>query len=359
MRILKKKQLLQFIEEHRGLFDAAGRQNPFACSAWLLHMIEQATGDDWRFAIAEAADPRDGLMLLYADGHNSNLRALTNYYSSLYSPLVTSAADRDAAARAVIADIDSARPRIARLNLAPLDQSAGDLPALCRGLSSTGWYVKKYFCFGNWYLPCAGLSFRAYMEQRPKQLVNTWTRKAKKFAAEPGTRLEIVTGVEDMDRAISAYTQVYAKSWKKPEPYPEFVPGWARICAQHGWLRLGLVWVNDVPIAAQFWFTMHGHAYIYKLAYDENYSKWSAGTLLTAALMEQALDQDRVVEIDYLTGDDAYKQTWMTDRRERLGVVACNPFTARGLLASGMEIAGSLRSRWRNRPRRVAPPAAA
>jgi CelD/BcsL family acetyltransferase involved in cellulose biosynthesis len=146
---------------------------------------------------------------------------------------------------------------------------------------------------------------------------------------------------------MDAYDRVYAKSWKKPEPYPEFVRRWARICADNGWLRLGVAWVDDVPIAAQFWFTMDRRAYIFKLAYDEDYSKWSAGTVLTAHMVRHSLEQDAVVEIDYLTGDDPYKKTWMTHRRERVGLIACNRRTARGMFTATVEYAGALRKRWR------------
>jgi CelD/BcsL family acetyltransferase involved in cellulose biosynthesis len=65
-------------------------------------------------------------------------------------------------------------------------------------------------------------------------------------------------------------------------------------------------------------------AYIFKLAYDEAQSRWSAGTVLTAHLLRHALEVDQVVEIDYLSGDDAYKKSWMTVRRERIGLMACN-----------------------------------
>jgi len=41
--------------------------------------------------------------------------------------------------------------------------------------------------------------------------------------------------------------------------------------------------------------------------------------VLTAALMQHALDVDRVQTVDYLIGDDAYKREWMSHRREPAG----------------------------------------
>jgi hypothetical protein len=36
--------------------------------------------------------------------------------------------------------------------------------------------------------------------------------------------------------------------------------------------------------------------------------------------MEYVIDIDRVEEIDFLTGNDAYKQDWMSERREHWGL---------------------------------------
>ena len=69
-------------------------------------------------------------------------------------------------------------------------------------------------------------------------------------------------------------------------------------------------------------------------------------------MFSHALDVDRVVEIDYLTGDDAYKQSWMTQRRQRTGILACNPKTPRGPLIGAQELAGGITQRWRARERR-------
>ena len=107
--------------------------------------------------------------------------------------------------------------------------------------------------------------------------------------------------------------------------------------------------IEGAPIAAQFWFTIDRRAYIFKLAYDEAQAKWSAGTVLTAHMMQHALDVDRAIEIDYLTGDDPYKKSWMTHRRERIGLMACNLRSANGVAAAAKELAGRARAWVRER----------
>jgi CelD/BcsL family acetyltransferase involved in cellulose biosynthesis len=353
---LTKHDALEFVRQRLDLFEVAGKLNPFSCGEWAQHFLGDVAEDDWTIVIPEDRTDGESLMLLYrAPPSVHQCSGLTNYYASLYSPLISTAEDRSAATSALVKQLKGMRPRCAVINFQPLDGDSPDTQALRQALARNGWFVRPYFCFGNWYLPCAGLSFSDYMRSRGSQIHSTWTRKSKKFSRSPETRLEIVTESAAADAAVDAFEKVYAKSWKQAEPYPNFVRGWARICAQKGWLRLGIAWAGEVPIAAQFWFTMHGHAYIFKLAYDEAYSNWSAGTVLTAAMFEYSLDRDRVIEIDYLTGDDAYKQSWMTQRRERIGLIACNLGTPRGLLIATREWAGRIRSDWQSR--RNSPPA--
>jgi CelD/BcsL family acetyltransferase involved in cellulose biosynthesis len=103
---------------------------------------------------------------------------------------------------------------------------------------------------------------------------------------------------------------------------------------------LGVVWLRGQPIGAQIWFVAHGRAEIFKVAYDESFKEYSPGTVLTAKLMEHVMQNDVVDEVDYLIGDDGYKKAWMSDRRERFGVIAYNPSTAAGVLGAVLELTG-------------------
>jgi CelD/BcsL family acetyltransferase involved in cellulose biosynthesis len=131
--------------------------------------------------------------------------------------------------------------------------------------------------------------------------------------------------MENLKGAIDAYEKIYISSWKRPEPYPNFVSGLIRTCAEKGWLRLGVVYLDDQPIAAQVWIVNAGRATIYKLGQVQRYDEYSAGSILTAHLMEHVLDIDKVREIDFGSGDDPYKKNWLPQRRERWGMLAMNP----------------------------------
>ena len=351
MHVLTKADALGYVAEHAALLDAPSNPvNPFASSDWIHHFIDQVVDDDARILALGGGRDAERLMLLSQDAATpSRCAALNNYYASLYSPLACLSDDRVAALRGIVQELSSARPRIATVQFAPLAAESDDTSALLDALRSQGWYARQYFAFGNWTLPCDGMAFDAFIAGRDSKVRNTLARKSKKLRASGS--IEVITDPADVERGMDAWDAIYNRSWKQAEPYPGFVRGWARLCAQRGWLRLGLASVEGKPIAAQFWFTIARRAYIFKLAYDEDYAKWSAGTVLSAHLFEQALEQDKVVEIDYLTGDDAYKSAWMSHRRERIGVLACNLRSARGLFAAAREKAAILSAPWRQRRR--------
>jgi len=260
------------------------------------------------------------------------IRSLTNFYTSRFAPACACTGLERAEALAVLAGaIRNDSPAWDTVHLRPLDASSELFQETVSAFQSVGMPVHPYFCFGNWYLPVAGRSFEEYLESLPGKVRNTLQRKTRRLEKSGVGRIVITRDGSDLEPAISDYQKVYKASWKVPEPYPEFIPGLIRTCAETGGLRLGLVYISGEPAAAQIWIVHGGTASIYKLAYDERFVEHSVGTILTAQMMEHVLDVDRVSEVDYLTGDDPYKKDWMSHRRELWGLMAFNPATLRGL----------------------------
>jgi CelD/BcsL family acetyltransferase involved in cellulose biosynthesis len=200
--------------------------------------------------------------------------------------------------------------------------------------------VQRYFCFGNWYLDVAGRSYTAYFNALPSRLRHTLIRKSRKLEQAGRLRIDVLSTPEHLERGIADYQRIYSSSWKQAEPFPAFIPGLIRLCARQGWLRLALAYIDNQPAAAQIWIVHNRVASIYKLAYEERFSELSVGSILTANMMQHVIDVDKVLEVDYLTGDDAYKQDWMSHRRERWGVAAFNPCTLRGALSAARHLGG-------------------
>jgi hypothetical protein len=273
--------------------------------------------------------------------HTRKLSSLTNYYSPFFSPhLSVSTAPNRGTLRALARAVAEERPHWDVIEIKPLDVNSETFSALVEEFKAVGFVVQTYFSAGNWYEPVKGRSYREYFEDLRSSVRNIAKSKNKKIERSGRVRCEIISGTEGLEAGIAAYNKVYAAGWKVPEPYSQFVPGLIRTCAAQGKLRLGLAYMDGEPAAAQVWIMHSGVASIYKISYDQKFRDLSIGTYLTTRLMEHTIDVDRVDEVDYLTGDDSYKRDWMSQRRERWGILALNPRTPRGALAILRHVGG-------------------
>ena len=323
--------------EVRSFMLAAERGDVEAGPDWYENLIATVFPGDPGIRFYALRDGARVLALLPLRATGGRLHALANFYTTLYQPLL---ADGVTPAQLVplLAAVVAEFPRAATLTLAPMDPQSDSYRQLLVALRLLRWAPYEYFAFGNWSLPVSG-DWATYLGTRQGTLRSTIKRMGKKFGGAGGT-LEIITDPAQMARGVAAYETVYAASWKQPEPFPAFMPGLLRNCAARGMLRLGLAWLDGQPVAAQMWIVSHGRAAIYKVAYHESYKQYAPGTLLTALLMAQVMDVDHVTEVDYLIGDDPYKKVWMSQRRERWGIVAYNPRTLRGLAGLAREALG-------------------
>jgi Acetyltransferase (GNAT) domain len=319
----------------------------FLSEAWFAHLLAHGFERQPRHFPLPLAP---GVCLqLMQQANGQPLSSLGNYYSCLYGPQGDAGAVSPAQWAAAAQSMKQL-PGGAVVRLQPLDASADWLPHLEAGLWAGGFWTDRYFAFGNWYQPVPEGGFGAYWPARPSALRNSVDRGRRRLDKAGPWRIDIHSQTSDaLERAIAAYEAVYAKSWKTPEPCPQFMPGLIRLAAAMGWLRLGVLWLNGEPLAAQLWLVCQGKANIYKLAYVQGFEKLSAGSVLTTALMQHTMDVDGVREVDYLSGDDAYKADWMSSRRERVGLVAFDRLSVRGLAAAARHFAAA---RW-HRHRKV------
>lgn len=316
------------------IFAGQRRGSLFQAARWydVLSRTAAPQGTEVRVYTSETPGTETALLLqTAADGSRRSLVSLSNFYSIEHDVVAIAGADLERGSAAIIAEIDAERPRWDHLRLGEFDPAHPSYEILRKALRKANWLVECAPGPGTWYEDTEELGFADYLAARPPELRNTWRRKRRALDRGGTLRAAFYPGGLEIEEAVAGYQDVYALSWKEPEPFAEFMPTLIRLGAELGALRLGIYYIADKPAAAQVWLLWDGRAAIYKLAHDRELDALSLGTLLTMEMFERVLQQDHPAEINLGRGDDPYKKLWLPRRRERWSIHACNPRTAAGL----------------------------
>ena len=299
------------------LFEQAAKDNIFFSRPWFESLAADALDDDHTLLLAcvvNGAKVMAILPLMRSAGNAKTLYSLKHGYTPLYSLLL--ADDDREQVLACLAQALNQLP-VNGLLLEPVADDDTKLKSLQRSLESTGFRCEYRFRHYNWIYRLQGKSYDEYLAERPARLRNTISRKQRKLEREHGFEIRLFVG-DEAPGAMADYTAVFNASWKQNEfSNVAFMNRIVESFSRVGWSRLAILYVKEQPVAAQLWFVHHRKASIFRLAYDENWRQYSPGSILTSFLMKYVIDTDKVEEIDFLTGNDAYKQDWMSERRER------------------------------------------
>lgn len=313
----------QLPESANTLFAQGEKDSIFFSRAWFENLTAVAFEKDQSMSLACVLDDNKMMAILpMIKCAGYTWYSLKHRYTSLYSLLL---ADNDLidVQRRVLDCLSqglSLLPITAFL-LEPVADNDNNLNNFQRSMEALGFTCDRIFRHYNWIYRVQGQSYEEYMAARPSNLRNTISRKKRKLEREHGYEIRLYIG-DEVPQKMFEYYEVYNSSWKAAEQYVDFLDSIVMSFSKENWSRLAIIYVNGQPIGAQLWFVLHGKANIFRLSYNKVWKQYSPGSILTSFLMEYVIDIDKVAEIDFLTGNDAYKQDWMSDRRERY-VLSC------------------------------------
>ncbi|MFX0124541.1 MAG: GNAT family N-acetyltransferase [Candidatus Hodarchaeota archaeon] len=211
------------------------------------------------------------------------------------------------------------------IDLQSIPEEDDTIQILSNAIKKSEFKSKESFCFGNWYLDGIEYSSDIYFKNRSRNLRASIKKNYKNAEKFGKLEFKMITSATNIDKYMKIYFEVYAKSWKKPERFgPNFFKDFTNEAAQKGWLRLGIVFLNKLPIAAGFAIVCNGFAYLEKTGYDDRYKELGAGSIWLTEMIKYVIDVDHVAVIDVLRGDEEYKKRWMSKRRERKDIVIFN-----------------------------------
>ena len=316
--------------------------------AWFEATVEAALPQDAQAVFLLCRDGgRPVAMLPLLRGPGRQARGLSTVYTCLFQPLLAPGLASPEIRRVGAALAVHCR-RWPLVLLDALDPLWPGLPPLLAGLRDGGLVVRRFNHFGNWHQPVLGCTWERYLAARPGPLRETIRRKGNACDRDGRVRIEVVRSPDRLGLAIAAYEDVYRRSWKAPEPAPRFTAALLPRAAAAGVLRLGVLWIDEQPVAAQYWTVADRTAMVLKLAHDDAWRSLSPGTVLTAHMVRGLLAEG-VRELDFGRGGDEYKASWAGLRRPRIGVLLANPRNSIGVLALARHLIGAVLRRTRNR----------
>lgn len=308
-------------DDSERLFCKAEKESVFLSRAWFENLTDTSLQRHQSLLIACVVEEGNSLqsettvfaILPLITQPDRQWFSLCHYHTSLYSFLL---AEQDRSR--VLHCLANGLSQLAfdQLTVGPYAEDDEGMNALLDTIQSTDLNSNVYAQFFNWHHLLQEQSFDTYMKARPSMLQNTIARKQRKLARDHDYEIRLFTQ-HDLTKAMTDFHLVYQASWKPREIYKNVIEGFVSRFAEQGWVRLGILYINKQPVAAQLWLTAHKKTNIFQLAYDESWKSYSPGSILTRYMMLYAIDTDKVEVMDFLRGNDRYKQDWMSSRRRR------------------------------------------
>src|SRR4051794_18097305 len=352
-------QLVTDLGEVKALADewrqlAERRGNAFVTPEWFLAWLRRL-GRDWEPCVAVVRAPDGalrGVLPLVGSGRNGP-RALRFPLGDRFHP-VADAGDEEAVASAAAVAL-AEDPGVRSILLENVDADAGWWHALAEASPAPLAIVER----GESVLPfvdLAGLSWDEFLAGRSRQLRSQLGRKLRSLRKEHDVLFRRTRRPDELAADLESLFRLHDARWAERPGSSAFSDSairsfhldFAAAALERGWLRLAVMEVDGVPIAALYGWLIGGRRSYYQAGFDPAWSRRSPGFLLLAETVREAIEEG-ASEYDMLLGEEAFKRRFATSARAVRTVL----LVPRGRPAHIRAAAGvGLRGAWRSLPSR-------
>ena len=325
--------------------DATAGSDFFRSLAWFRTVLATAVRnrDESRIYVAEIAG-RPIAMLIGSERHaagilrtNMLLSAGQGIYAATFAPLLDPELGSEGLTT-IVSAIGRQVPRLDVLRFDGLDPRSADFAVLWQALRRSCMVMQRFANFNIWTEEVGCDGFAEYIARRPASIREWADGGSAGFA--PSMRFELVTDGVDLARPLLDYALVDVQSSRVPEPYPDCTPALARAAASRGLLRLGLLYFDDRPVAAQIWIVSGGTATIWRERHADHLDGLPLQAKLTAMILRLLFGTDKIRRIEFSRDTSEIAPAWAGDCHERVGIIACNPRSGKGRLAAARHLGG-------------------
>jgi len=342
LRVLAQNGYASLPAEAAALFDDPTGGDLLRSREWLENAERNGLRPGDRIRIYSVHEPRNEQMVallpavysrLYAAHPEARVLHFTLPEDQDYRPM---ASDGEALPSSLFAEVldalRSAPPSYDVIRVSPLPAASPLAAEFATALHRTGHFLHSYRHPPARFESVAGMSFKDYLAARPRPLRESLDRNTRLLLQGGRGRFHFPCNPElleatggDVQRIIDAAPEDDA-----PEP-PSYLASMMALAADHGALRLGLMYLDDQPVAMQFWVVTAGFARCLRIWGAQGQQPFPIDDVLTQLMAVCLIDGDKVAELNFGAIDDEFARNWAPQARERMGIAAFTPRTWRGL----------------------------
>jgi len=168
---------------------------------------------------------------------------------------------------------------------------------------------------GSWnsYLSLRSSHWRRILKQKETRIIKDGIKYQIKCLSPDAFTYEIFEDIIKIEKNSWKIKAGAAKIQKEDQKY--FYFSFLSEFAKKEWLNLWLCYFNEKPVAYLINFDYNQKIWVYNIAYDENFSHYSPGTILIKYALEDAFRRGKK-EFDFMRGDEEFKSRWTSEKRE-------------------------------------------
>lgn len=174
-------------------------------------------------------------------------------------------------------------------------------------------------------IPISVDSFYKELSRMFRKNLRRYMRKLKEECGK--VELKKYNEIGSVKETMNLFFELHQKRWKSKhmpgvfstQTIRNFYMDLAKKFASKGWLFLYFLTVNDEPVAAKYCFEYNQKMFSALSGFDPDYSKYSVGNLLTLKIIKKCIEK-KLVEFDFMKGDEPYKFGWTKKYRRNLNI---------------------------------------
>lgn len=156
-------------------------------------------------------------------------------------------------------------------------------------------------------------SWEAYLASLSKKDWHELRRKLRRAVDDQGATWKRVLSAADLERSVDAFVALHrlssaGKAAFMTEQMESYFRGLCDMTLAAGTLRMGVLWVGDVPVSAALGFAYGDRLYLYNSGYNPAYAAHSVGIAAVGLLLKDCATEGLEI-FDFLQGDEPYKYT--------------------------------------------------